>query len=155
MALGDHRLADDAGGGLAIRALRQKITPEIADVVEIEAGTPDLLDRLLKLWNGRTHVVVIASCVTGKAPGTIAHWNASAGALGIELGPPHATQYPGPASAIETARTLGRLPQRLEVYGIESAYFAAGAPPDPRVRAAAQQLATDLALSLTGHPRLA
>src|SRR5215207_5591238 len=46
----------------------------------------------------------------------------------------------GVADAIELARTLGRLPARLEIYTIEGADFTAGAGLSPPVAAAVNAL---------------
>jgi hydrogenase maturation protease len=47
----------------------------------------------------------------------------------------------GAAEAIELARTLGRLPRRLVVYGIEGASFHPGAPLTPAVADAVKMAA--------------
>ena len=58
----------------------------------------------------------------------------------------------GVADAVELARALDRLPERLDVYAIEGASFAAGAPLSPAVAAAIDELADLLAAEAAGEP---
>ena len=57
----------------------------------------------------------------------------------------------GLAETIELARTLGRLPQRLTVYGIEGGCFDAGDELSPPVRAAVDAVRDELRKRL-GNP---
>ena len=50
----------------------------------------------------------------------------------------------GVSDAVELARALGRLPDRLDVYAIEGASFAAGDGLSPDVERAVDELATTL-----------
>ena len=54
----------------------------------------------------------------------------------------------GLAEAIELARTLGRLPPRVVVHGIEGARFDPGLPLSPDVAAAAERLTQTLVAEL-------
>jgi hydrogenase maturation protease len=54
----------------------------------------------------------------------------------------------GVCDAIELARALGRLPERLEVYAIEGTDFAVGGTMTPAVADAADALARELASAL-------
>ncbi len=66
-------------------------------------------------------------------------------ATGQEL-PPElfrtSTHHLGLAEAVELARALGRLPQRLVVYGVEGASFEIGEELTAEVRSGSEQAAT-------------
>jgi hydrogenase maturation protease len=66
------------------------------------------------------------------------------------LGSTHAV---GLAEAVELGRALGRLPARLELYGIEGARFDAGAELTPAVERAVEALCGELRERLAGAPR--
>lgn len=94
--------------------------------------------RLLDLWEGARHAVVVDACVSGAAPGTIHRGDAGRPAQ------PASTHGIGVADAIALARSLGRLPPRLDVYAIEGADFGHGDRLTPAVAAAVDALAGEL-----------
>ncbi len=105
--------------------------------------------RLLDLWDGAPHAVVVDACVSGAVPGTIHRGDAGA------LGRPASTHGFGVADAIALARAIGRAPARLDVYAIEGADFGHGEGLTPPVTEAVGELARSLrtaAPSPSGHP---
>ncbi|GGM68155.1 hydrogenase maturation protease [Dactylosporangium sucinum] len=58
---------------------------------------------------------------------------------------PGGTHATGPADAVALARTLGRLPQRLVLYGVEAADTGYGCGLSPGVAGAADRLAARIA----------
>ena len=104
--------------------------------------------RLLDLWAGAEHAIVVDAAASGAPPGTIRCFDAAAGPL--PAGVARSTHAFGVADAIELARTLGRLPARLEVYAIEGADFHAGAGLSSAVARAVNQMSR--ALERTGAP---
>ena len=94
--------------------------------------------RLLDLWNGEPHVVVVDACASGAPPGTIHRGDAGV------LTHPASTHGFGVAEAIELARALGRAPARLDLYGIEGADFGHGEGLTPSVTEAVGELARSL-----------
>ena len=51
----------------------------------------------------------------------------------------------GPAEAIDLARVIGRLPERIRIYGIEGAKFEPGAPPSGEVMEAVDRVGRKIA----------
>jgi hydrogenase maturation protease len=94
--------------------------------------------RLLELWDGAAHVVLVDACMSGAPPGTIHRGAAGAPSR------PASTHGFGVPDAIALARTLGRLPARLDVYAIEGADFGHGDALTPAVAAAVATLADEL-----------
>ena len=136
LGCGNFDRADDAAGLLVIRKLREL-------GINAHEHTGDSL-ALIEAWTGESEVVVIDTIVSGAAPGQVRSWDARSARLAAgEFR--CSTHDLGLAEAVELARTLGRLPEQLTLYGIEGACFTRGAPPSPEVSAAADRLARQLA----------
>ena len=118
IGFGNRWRGDDAAGPLAA----ERLAAAGYETVEIEAdGT-----LLLEAWTGRTWVVVIDAMVSGTPPGSIRRFDRPdalpKGAFRSS------THLIGLAAAVDLARALGRLPDRLTVFGIEGADYGYGAP---------------------------
>lgn len=115
---------DDGAGPEAARRLRALG----AEAVE-HAGDGA---ALLGLWEGRESVVLIDAMRSGAPPGTVrrldAHREEIPRASFANLS--HAF---GVAEAVDLARSLGRLPESLVVYGIEATDFGLGDGMTPEV----------------------
>lgn len=138
VGLGNRYARDDAVGLVVVREARRFLPPAVR-VLEHEGEPIGLLDA----WSGTDHVVLV-DAVRSEAPaGTIHRFDALAGPLpeGIALGSTHAL---GLAHAVELGRTLGRLPARATIVGVEGARFDAGEGLTPAVRRAADDLAREL-----------
>jgi hydrogenase maturation protease len=98
---------------------------------------------LIEMWAGRDQVVLVDAAASGGAPGTVRRFDASREPLPARTlrSSTHAFGLP---EAIELARSLGRLPERVTVYTIEGANFAPGAGLTPAVDRAARELAQGL-----------
>ena len=130
IGVGNPWRRDDAAGLLVA---------SLAGGVRHEGEATELVDRL----TGEDDVVIVDAAASGAAPGTVTRFDASAAPL-----PEHtlrsSTHAFGVADAIELARSLGRLPARIEVYGIEGADFSVGDGVTPEVDRAARALAEEL-----------
>ena len=135
---GNAERGDDQAGALVACRLREH-------GIEAEAVDGGALE-FLQAWGEEPDVIVIDAVVTGAALGTVFRWDAGSLAL------PHKAAISshgfGLAEAIQLARILGRLPRRLQVFGIEAREFAIGASMSPEVRKAAEDLADSLANEL-------
>ena len=80
---------------------------------------------------------------SGAEPGTVHRLDARAGPLPARLFQA-STHHVSVAEVVELGRSLGRLPDRLEVYGIEGGRFEAGNVLVPAVRRAVEEVATGL-----------
>jgi hydrogenase maturation protease len=127
IGLGNEFRGDDAVGLLAARRLRG-VLGDRAEVVE--AGVAGV--ELLEVMKGAGAVLLIDAVRSGQAPGTIHRLDASAGPIAPELFP-RSTHTIGVGEALELARTLGILPNKVIVYGIEAGDTEAGHPLSPQV----------------------
>ncbi|HET9019700.1 MAG TPA: hydrogenase maturation protease [Acetobacteraceae bacterium] len=142
IGIGNPDRGDDAVGLLVARLLAEALPP---DVAVTEAGGDALM--LLERWRGADPVVLVDAAAPLSMPGTIHRLDPVAAPLPreIALGSTHAF---GVAEAVELARALGRLPERMTIYAIEGASFAAGAVLTPVVAAAAREVAARITADL-------
>jgi hydrogenase maturation protease len=116
IGIGNGFRADDAAGLEVARRLREE--PGIA----VKVHGDDAID-LLELWSGADGVVLVDTVSSGEATGTIHRFDATSNPVPLALWG-SSSHTIGVAEAIELARTLGSLPQRVLVYGVEGARFA-------------------------------
>jgi hydrogenase maturation protease len=94
---------------------------------------------LLEVLDGAEDVIVVDAVSSGAAPGTLHVFEAGSEPLPAELFGSSSTHALGVAEAIEIARSLGRLPERVRVYGIEGASFEYGLGLSPEVEKAVEK----------------
>jgi hydrogenase maturation protease len=130
IGVGNSWAGDDAAGVLVVQALRDRLPGEVAAVTH--EGEPT---ALLDLWDGARLAIVVDAVEGAEPPGTVHTFDATGSPLpaSIEGRSTHAVTV---AQAIELARSLGRLPARLVVVGIEGRSFEAGAELLPEVAGA-------------------
>ena len=138
MGIGNAWGGDDAAGVEVARALHR--SEPSARVVEY-GGEPS---GLIEAWREADDVVLVDAVSSGARPGTVHHVDLNAGPLLPEMGEA-STHHLGLADAVELARVLGRLPARLELYGIEGRDFDTGAALTPEVRDAVERVVAELA----------
>jgi hydrogenase maturation protease len=132
----------DDGAGLAVARRVRELAPTAVEVREVEGDATALVDA----WSGAEHVVVVDAAESGAAPGSIQRFDARAQPLPVRS-LRSSTHAFGVADAVELARALGRLPDRLDVYAIEGASFAAGEHLSLAVERAVTELASELSPS--------
>jgi hydrogenase maturation protease len=148
VGVGNDDRGDDGVGPLVARLLADALAalaPTNRPGLEVIAWTGDpmgLLDR----WADADRLVLIDAVVAGAVPGAC-HRLGDDAPLRTDAGA--STHGFGVAATLALARALGRAPARVEVWGIEGAAFAPGAPLTPAVARAAQALAARLASELT------
>jgi hydrogenase maturation protease len=130
---------DDAAGVELARRLRAA-APDGISVIELD-GEPV---TLLEAWAGQRAAIVVDAVSSGAPPGTVHRFDAAAAPLPARTFT-HSTHVLGLAEAIELGRALGRLPERLVVYGIEGERFDAGAGLSPAVERAVDELCDSIA----------
>jgi hydrogenase maturation protease len=151
IGVGNDLRGDDAAGLEAVRRLRS--LPGVR-VVEHHGEAVDLLD----LWRDADAIVLVDTVRSGAPAGTIHRIDASDEAIPSPLR--RASSHTiGTAEAIELGRTLGELPERVVVYGIEGTRFAAGSEMSEEVCAGVGKLsdavareAAALSRELTSRP---
>jgi hydrogenase maturation protease len=127
VGVGNAVRGDDAAGLIAARRLGG---------IALEGDPTALVD----LFASVSAAVVIDAVRTGAPPGTIHRFDAGAAPLPASVRSSSSTHAVGVAEAIELARTLGRLPPRITVFGIEGARFEAGAAISTQVAAAIDEV---------------
>jgi hydrogenase maturation protease len=130
IGVGNAARGDDAAGLIAARRLGG---------LEHEGDPVALLD----VWRGAELAVVIDAVSSGAEPGTVHRFDATSAPLPARLRGSTSSHALGLAEAIELGRTLGRLPGRLIVYGIEGERFEAGTELTPAVAAAVEAVARE------------
>lgn len=129
-------LRGDDGVGLAVAAaLEDRVPPGVA-IIPCEQEP----SRLLDAWDGAQGAIVVDAAASGEEPGSVRRFDAGETPVpaGVFRSSTHAF---GVGEAIELARTLGRLPRHVLVYGVEGGRFAAGEPLTPPVEAAVAEVA--------------
>ena len=137
IGLGNDARGDDAAGLEVARRLRG--APGV-HVMELGGDPLALLDA----WDGASSVVVVDAVRSGAPAGTVHRLDAREAPLSAALGGASSTHAVGLADAIELARALGRLPERLVVLGIEGRRFGSGDRPSPEVVEAIERVSRSL-----------
>jgi hydrogenase maturation protease len=94
---------------------------------------------LVDAFAGEAEVAIVDAVSSGAPPGTLHVFEAGNRPLPVELFGSSSTHALGVAEAIELARSLGQLPARVRVYGIEGARFEYGRGLSPEVEAAVEE----------------
>jgi hydrogenase maturation protease len=118
---------DDAAGILMARRLAERGI----ETVQHRGGILDLIE----IWGTADCVVVVDAVLSGAAPGTLHIRDALTPELRNDVFR-SSTHAFGLADAVNLARALDRLPEKLTIYGIEAAQFVPGTPPCSQVLAA-------------------
>jgi hydrogenase maturation protease len=142
IGLGNAYRHDDGAGLEVARRMRAAAVPGVR-VLEHE-GDPSWL---VETWSGLRRVFIVDAVASGARPGTIHRFDAALDPPPAELAH-RGTHAISVADAIELGRVLGRLPDRLVVYGIEGTRFEAGVGMTAAVRTAAARVADSLLAEL-------
>ena len=131
IGLGNEWRGDDGVGIEVARRLGgRELGGEPIELAEALAGEPE--------------VTVVDAVSSGAPPGTVHTFDASTEPLPARLFGASSTHALGLAEAVELARSLGRLPDRVVVYGIEGSSFGFGKGLSPEVERAADRLVEEL-----------
>lgn len=122
VGVGNEHRGDD-GVGLEL-ARRLAADPQMTAIdVRQERGDPL---RLLAAWPGYPAVIVIDAIASASPPGSLWRHDASAAPLPTTAVRDPSSHAVGVADAIELARALDRLPQRIIVFGVCGRDFQTG-----------------------------
>jgi hydrogenase maturation protease len=135
VGVGNAYRGDDAVGLTVAEVLRERAELDVRVRVCEQEPT-----RLIDAWEGADVAFVVDAVASGAEVGRVHRFDAAT-PLPARVFGSASTHALGVADAVELARTLGRLPERTIVYGIEGASFGAGADVTPEVAAAATQVA--------------
>lgn len=131
-----NRLRGDDGVGPAVC---DRLAGRGFEVVEHAGDGAVLMD----LWLDRGRVFVVDATATGSPPGTVSRFEPRLETM------PRKTFFAsshlfGLAEAVETSRSLGRLPDGLVIYGVEGREFAHGDGLSAEVAAAVSSVADQI-----------
>jgi hydrogenase maturation protease len=136
---------NDDRAGLAVARRLAGTLPEGVAVLEREGEPTSLMDS----WEGAEAVWVVDAVSSGAEPGTVHRHDAGTQELPAQLFRT-STHHFGLAEAVELARAVGRLPEKVIVYGIEGANFETGETLSPKVEAAAARVAEAVRKEVAG-----
>jgi hydrogenase maturation protease len=133
IGVGNPSRGDDGAGIEVARRVRTRGSYQVV------GGSYELID----VWEGAEDVVVVDAARSGSVAGTVHRFDAHSEQLpgGILATSTHSI---GVADAIEMARSLGRLPDRLVVYGIEVLDVTPGAGLTARVERAVDEVVREI-----------
>jgi hydrogenase maturation protease len=125
IGVGNPTRGDDAAGIEVAKRVRS------TTAYQQSTGSYQMID----LWDGADEVIVVDAARSGAPPGTIHRIDPTSQPLpeGMLATSTHSV---GVASTIEMARALGRLPDRVTVYGIEVSDLTRGVGLSPAVETA-------------------
>ena len=129
--IGNPTRGDDGVGWLVAGKLKERLPAD----VDVRLALGESLE-LIDAWSGADVVIVVDAMSSGAAPGTVHRFVAGRDALPVRTPASTSTHGLGLAEALEMARTIGREPPRLIVWGIEGKCFEIGAGLSPDVAAA-------------------
>jgi hydrogenase maturation protease len=142
IGVGNTFRGDDAVGLAVVARLRERVPAGVA-VVPCEQEP----SRLMEAWQDASAALVVDAVTSGAEPGTLHRFDASNEAVPARVFR-SSTHAFGVGEAIELARALGKLPERVFVYGIEGGEFQSGegltAPVDAAVERAVTAVLDDL-----------
>lgn len=142
IGLGNEFRRDDGAGLIVARQLRNLLDGKI-QVLEASGEGASLMDA----WSGAHTVVLVDAVNSGARPGTVHRLDASKEPIPSNFFH-YSTHAFSVAEAVELARTLGQLPPRLIVYGVEGTDFSSGQGLSPEVVIAVEQVAQSIAAEL-------
>jgi hydrogenase maturation protease len=131
IGVGNPYREDDGVGRWVAQHLRSFRVPGLTIIEHDGEGT-----ALMQVWAGWDNVLVVDAMRSGAPQGTLTQIDARAQSVPVRLF--HTTHSFGVAEAVELARALGELPDRLRIYGIEGGRYGEGCALTPAVLATAQ-----------------
>ncbi|MCB1592311.1 MAG: hydrogenase maturation protease [Alphaproteobacteria bacterium] len=120
IGIGNRFRGDDALGCLMAERIKAQVSPDDAEVIEHDGEPASLID----LWQAHKAVILIDAVSSGARAGTIHHIDLREQALPDRFRS-YSTHAFGIAEAVELARVLGKLPERIVFYGVEGKSFSA------------------------------
>lgn len=135
IGLGNYGRGDDAAGLLAARRVREARLPHVPVFL-----CPGDCSRLLEMWSGAEHVLLIDAVSSGADAGTMHKWDLKSGRLESSWFSvsTHAFTL---LDAIALAKALKQVPENLWIYGIEGRQFRVNGEISPEVQSAIETVA--------------
>ncbi len=145
IGLGNTLRGDDAAGILVVRRLKPLLGAQ-AKIIEAEMASTEVLEFI----EGANVAILVDAARSGRPAGTIHRIDASTIPIRGDIFP-HSTHAFNARDALELGRSLGRLPPRVIVYGIEAQDMTAGAAVSPPVAEAVDQAVERIVQEVMEH----
>jgi hydrogenase maturation protease len=147
IGVGNFDRGDDGAGREVVRRLKGMLPPGAA-LHECEGEASELI----ALFETTESALIVDAVFSGGVPGSIIRVDCSRTPLPASIRS-SSTHGLGIAHAIELARSLGKLPETMIVYGIEAKQFDLGRPISPEVLAGIGTLTTEIVKELSRRMR--
>jgi hydrogenase maturation protease len=147
IGLGHPLRGDDGVGAAVVAELCRRSIPGFEALV-FDGDGAALVDR----WDGAERVIVVDATRSNTPPGTVERLDAASFPL-PRTNPGGSSHGFGLAEAFELARTLGRLPPRLIIYGVAGGSFGMGEGLSPAVAAAVPEVVERILKELGTTPQ--
>ncbi len=135
IGIGNPYRSDDRAGLIVLEKLKAQ---NLIDIELMEAMGEGAV--LIDIWKDREHVIVVDAVDSGARPGTVYRFDVRQERIPSKFFR-YSTHAFSLAEAVELARSLERLPERLIVFGIEGKNFKAGTSVSPEISRAAEEVA--------------
>lgn len=135
IGIGNDFCGDD-GAGLYVARKLKELMPNDADICEATGEATELM----ALWEKKVNVILVDAVFLGSIPGTIYRYDVRKKTLPASHFESQSTHSVGVVQAIELAKTLNTLPQKLIIYGIEGDSFDLGTEITPEIKEAAENV---------------
>jgi hydrogenase maturation protease len=146
IGVGNEYRQDDGVGPVVLQRLRGFDLNAVA--LADSDGEPA---SLIELWDGADLAIVVDAVQAHGLPGRIYRLGLHHPAgMQTRAASSHAVSL---GEAVRLARVLGRMPQRLLLYGVQTAVVEPGVGLTPAVAAAADQVVTEIADLIDAMPR--
>ena len=143
IGIGNAFRGDDGAGREVARLVQERVPDELEVVVcELEPT------RLIEAWDGASAALVVDAVASGAEPGTVHRFDATNDPLPSREFR-SSTHALGIGDTIELARAVGRLPERVVVFGVEGESFGSGTELSPSAQAGVER-AVELVLEEAG-----
>jgi hydrogenase maturation protease len=145
-----NELRGDDGAGRQVARLVARDEPSPIDVQESEGDVATLLDQ----WTGRQLTVVIDAMQGGAHTADVMRFEIRAGEevdLPAVFSSPVSSHGLGIAEAVRLGAALGRLPERLILYGIRGANYERGSSVDSVLEPALTRVARYVVEDITSY----
>ncbi len=113
------------------------------DDVHVMAGVSDAIG-LIDAWDEAIAVFAIDCAVSGREPGFVHRFDGLVDAIPEEMFSRYSTHAFGVVDALALAGTLGKLPSKLIIYGIEAGTCSPGTTMCPAVQKAGDDVAESI-----------
>lgn len=135
IGIGNEYRSDDGAGLYAARRLGDLNLPGVRTIHGIGDGTD-----MINFWRDAEMAFIIDSISSGADPGTVLRFDGLTDSLVDDIFTGYSTHAFSVPGTMNLARTLGQLPPKVIIYGIEAQSFSSGQGLSPEVAAAARDV---------------